>query len=146
MISDWQELVCPVELHRFRPQSRGIWWWKARWFACRKCGKTEAIRAREVVCVLDEGMGEESRLQDGQLRINWLRRKERTRLLLDFDWVELCKRRTWRCSGFAWMCKGTWIHSAVVDISGWCVGFGLLRSYGRILRMCFGPSLVKRSK
>lgn len=85
----WQELVCPEDLHRFQTKTQGALWGKTRWWACRQCGKTRFIRAKQVVCLLDEALPEETELKDGQLRVNWLRRKERTRLLFDFDRVEI---------------------------------------------------------
>lgn len=59
----------------------------AEWFACRVCGKAVDLvwGVRDVVAVLDDRWDEERFQADGDLRVNWLRRRS----LCDFDRVEI---------------------------------------------------------
>lgn len=58
-----------------------------RYFGCRKCGQSRQnfCFAGKVIAVLDEGTSIEQHQQDGQLKINWQKRRS----LFDFDQIEI---------------------------------------------------------
>ncbi|MCS7305547.1 MAG: hypothetical protein NZ602_10630 [Thermoguttaceae bacterium] len=84
--------VCPF--HPYRPgllEIRSSRLGLVKFFACRFCAQTERFLRHQgpIVAVLDETCPRPIELKDGQLRVNWLIRKDRTRWLFDFDWVEV---------------------------------------------------------
>ncbi|MDW8025738.1 MAG: HEAT repeat domain-containing protein, partial [Armatimonadota bacterium] len=63
-----EQMLCSKDLTRFEEKiAEGIGGIKAKYLACRVCGKISEIilGVKEVVAVLDEGMREETKLSDG---------------------------------------------------------------------------------
>ncbi|MCL6533661.1 MAG: HEAT repeat domain-containing protein [Armatimonadetes bacterium] len=83
--------LCGTHLVRLEPkQTTRVGDCQAHFFACRYCqtAPSNPIEGvREVIVVLDNQMREETVLQDGVLKVNWLLRRE----LPDYDRVQILK-------------------------------------------------------
>lgn len=81
------QLLCPRCLTRFGAHSVSLAWGVSfTYYGCRTCGQgQEFLETPQVVAVLDANWTGLSDQQEGQLRLNWLRR----RTPFDFDHVEI---------------------------------------------------------
>jgi RNase P subunit RPR2 len=82
-----EELFCPRCLTHFAPQTiRLSWWQSVIYCGCRTCGQSrETLHSERLVALLDNDIALEAYNQNGNLHVNWLKRRH----VFDFDRVAI---------------------------------------------------------